>query len=145
ATILDAAGAPEAIAELGLPGASMLDLAGQPTQERLALSEFHTYGPDGITMLRSPRYKYVHYVGAPPQLFDLETDPEELTDLGRDNAHAPVRAEFERAMRAMLDPEAVDARAKADQARMIAQYGGEAAVRARERAAYTPPPTAKAG
>lgn len=145
ATILDGVGARDAIGELGLPGASLLDLAGAPVRERLALSEFHTYGPDGITMLRSPRYKYVHYIGAPPQLFDLEADPEELNDLGRDNAHAPIRAEFERAMRAMLDPEAVDARAKADQARMIAHHGGEAAVRARERAAYTPPPAAKGG
>lgn len=145
ATILDAVGAGEAIAALGLPGASLLDLAAAPTEARLALSEFHTYGPDGFYMLRSPRHKYVHYVGAPPQLFDLEADPEELNDLGSDPAHAAIRDGFERQLRALLDPEAVDARAKADQARMIAHHGGEAAVRARERAAYTPPPTTKAG
>ena len=31
-------------------------------------------------MIRHGRYKYVHYIGYPAQLFDLESDPEELTD-----------------------------------------------------------------
>jgi len=84
AAILDAVGASEAISELGLPGASLLDLANQPSQNRTVLSEFHTYGPDAFYMLRTLRNKYVYYVGAPPQLFDLEADPEELTDLGAD-------------------------------------------------------------
>ena len=42
-TILDALGAADATAELGLPGASLLDLAGQPPQNRTVLSQFHTY------------------------------------------------------------------------------------------------------
>jgi choline-sulfatase len=142
ATILDAVGARDAIAELGLPGGSLLDLAGAPVRDRAALSELHTYLPDGVFMLRTPRWKYVHYVGGPPQLFDLESDPEELRDLSGDAAHAPVLRDMEARLRATLNPEAVDAEAKAAQARMIAAHGGEAAVRARERAAYTPPPAA---
>ncbi|MGG5812128.1 sulfatase-like hydrolase/transferase [Falsiroseomonas sp. CW058] len=142
ATILDAVGAGDAAAELGLPGASLLDLAGRPTQDRAALSELHTYCPDGVFMLRTPRHKYVHYVGAAPQLFDLDADPEELRDLAADPAHAALLRELEARLRAMLDPEAVDAAAKAAQARMIAQHGGDAAIRARERMAYTPPPVA---
>jgi choline-sulfatase len=142
ATVLDGVGAAEAIGALGLSGASLLDLAGVPAQDRAALSEFHTYGPDGFTMLRTLRHKYVHYIGAPPQLFDLETDPEELRDLAEDPAQAPLLAAFEARLRGLLDPEAVDAQAKADQAAMIARHGGEAAVRGRERMAYTPPPTA---
>jgi choline-sulfatase len=140
ATILDAAGAPEAIAELGLPGASLLDLATQPTQDRAALSELHTYCPDGVFMLRTPRHKYIHYVNQPPQLFDLEADPEELRDLAGDPAHAALRAGMEARLRAMLDPEAVNAAAQRDQAAMIARLGGEAVIRAKERAAYTPAP-----
>lgn len=142
ATILDAVGAGDAVQELGLPGSSLLDLAGKPTQDRAALSEFHTYGPDGMAMIRTPRWKYVRYVGMPPQLFDMEADPEELRDLGEDPAHATTRTMLEGRLREIMDLDDADRRAKADQARMIAHYGGEAAIRARERMAYTPPPTA---
>ena len=36
----------------------------------------------------------VHWDGFPPQLFDLEADPHELTDLGRDTAHEPLRRQL---------------------------------------------------
>jgi choline-sulfatase len=144
ATILDAVGAGEAIGELGMAGTSLLDLAGGPPVDRVALSQFHTYGPDAQYMLRTPRHKYVHHVAMPPQLFDLEADPEELHDLGTDPAHADLRATLEARLRGILDPEAVDRAAKADQAAVIARHGGEEAIRKRERAAYTLPPTASA-
>lgn len=140
ATILDAVGAPDAIAELGLPGASLLEVAARPTEDRAALSELHTYCPDGVFMLRTPRWKYIHYVNLPPQLFDMQADPEELRDLAGDPAHAAVLAGMEARLRAMLDPEAVNDAARRDQAAMIARLGGEAVIRAKERAAYTPPP-----
>lgn len=143
ATILDGVGAGEAVQELGLQGISLLELAGKSTQDRAALSEFHTYGPDGMAMIRTPRWKYISYVGLPPQLYDMEDDPQELHDLGENNAHAETRTMLEARLRQLLDLEETDRRAKADQARMIAQYGGEAAIRARERMAYTPPPTAR--
>jgi choline-sulfatase len=144
ATILDAVGASDAITELALPGVSLLNLAGQPPQNRTVLSEFHTYGPDAFYMLRTLRHKYVHYVGAPPQLFDLEADPEELTDLGAELACIPQRAAFEAQLRAILDPEGVDRQAKADQARVAEKYGGFEILRRREKIAFTPPPTAAA-
>jgi hypothetical protein len=40
----------------------------------------------------------------------------------------------------MVNPEEADRDAKADQAGMIALYGGEAVLRAKEPAAFTPPP-----
>lgn len=141
ATILDAVGAGDAIAENGLPGTSLLRLAKAPAEDRAALSEFHTYGPDAFYMLRTLRHKYVHYVGAPPQLFDLDADPEELNDLGTANSAADTRTSLEARLRTMVDPEAADRLAKADQAAMIASYGGEQVVRAREPAAFTPPPS----
>jgi len=143
ATILDAVGAADAIAELRLPGVSLLGLAGRPANDRTVLSEFHTYGPDAFYMLRQLRHKYVYYVGAPPQLFDLEVDPEELVDLGTHSAHAGQRAVFEARLRAILDPQLVDALAKADQARMADHYGGFEMLRQREKMAFTPPPTAE--
>jgi hypothetical protein len=45
---------------------------------------------------------------------------------------------------AMLDPEAVDARAKADQAAIIERHGGREAVLARGSFGATPPPGEKA-
>ena len=95
-------------------------------------------------MLRDLRHKYVYYVGAPPQLFNLEADPEELTDLGTDPAYARQRTAFETRLHDILDPEIIDKAAKADQARMAEQYGGFEMLRRREKMAFTPPPTAGA-
>jgi arylsulfatase A-like enzyme len=42
-------------------------------------------------MLRSERWKYLHYEGLPPQLFDMREDPMELRDLGREPGLARLR------------------------------------------------------
>jgi choline-sulfatase len=75
-------------------------------------------------MLRNGRYKYNYYVGYPSELFDLAADPQEEHNLASDEKHASHVAAFEGQLRAMLDPEATDARAKADQATLIARFGG---------------------
>ena len=59
-----------------------------------------------------------------PELFDIETDPEELHDLAADPRHAARLAEMERDLRAICDPEAVDREAKRDQAAIIEKIGG---------------------
>ncbi len=141
-TILDAVGAGDAVAELGLPGVSLLSLVQHPPQDRVAISELHTYGPDGFTMMRTLRHKLIYYVNAVPQLFDMQEDPEELRDLAADPVYAGLLAALIARLRTELDPEAADASAKAAQARMMQRHGGEAAIRAKERIAYTPPPVA---
>ena len=45
-------------------------------------------------MLRTDKWKYIHYKGFPPQLFDLKDDPSELCDLGMSSAHDGVRREM---------------------------------------------------
>jgi choline-sulfatase len=75
-------------------------------------------------MLRNGRFKYNYYVGYPPELFDLAADPGEERNLASDATHAAIAAAFEGRLRGMLDPEATDARAKADQAALIARFGG---------------------
>lgn len=45
-----------------------------------------------MSMVRTVRWKYVHFDGFRPQLFSLSDDPHELTDLGDDPAHAEVRS-----------------------------------------------------
>jgi len=45
-----------------------------------------------LFMVADRRWKYVHAVGFRPMLYDLERDPQELTDLGADPAYAAERA-----------------------------------------------------
>jgi arylsulfatase A-like enzyme len=45
-------------------------------------------------MVRDARWKYIHFDGFRPMLFDLEDDPQELVDRGTDPACAKVRAEL---------------------------------------------------
>ena len=42
-------------------------------------------------MVRTERWKYVHFRNFPPQLFDMENDPDEFTDLGRHPDHQTTR------------------------------------------------------
>ena len=44
-------------------------------------------------MVRTDRWKYIYYDAFPPQLFDLENDPDEQTDLGSSARHATIREE----------------------------------------------------
>jgi len=46
-------------------------------------------------MIRTERWKYIYFKGYPPQLFDLQTEPEEFTDLGRSPDHADIRAQMQ--------------------------------------------------
>lgn len=45
-------------------------------------------------MVRTSRWKYVHWLDLPPQLFDLADDPDELVDRGRDPSLEGVRREM---------------------------------------------------
>jgi arylsulfatase A-like enzyme len=45
-------------------------------------------------MVRTGRWKYVHWQDLPAQLFDLAADPDEFDDLGRDPAYESVRREL---------------------------------------------------
>ena len=91
-------------------------------------------------MIRHGRYKYVHYAAYAPQLFDLESDPEELLDLAQDPAHGKALAECRERLYAICDPAEVDARAKARQAQLLAQNGGREAVIKRGDLGFSPPP-----
>ncbi|TCT09161.1 arylsulfatase A-like enzyme [Tepidamorphus gemmatus] len=47
-----------------------------------------------LAVIRSERYKYVHFAGLPPLLFDLEREPGELVDRANDPAYAAIRLEM---------------------------------------------------
>ena len=94
-------------------------------------------------MLRRGRYKYVFYVGYPPQLFDLETDPDEIHDLIPAGEHGEMAADLEKQLRGLLDLEAVDAQAKADQLTLVQRHGGREQVLQRGSFTNSPVPGEK--
>lgn len=49
-------------------------------------------------MLRTEKWKYVYFIGFPPQLFDLAHDPDEFEDRGRDASYEGVRDEMHAAL-----------------------------------------------
>ena len=131
-TVLETVGATPSGEDADLPGRSLFDIIGDPDGDRTVFSEYHAVGSqNAIYMLRDRRYKYVYYVDGPPQLFDLQTDPLELSDLSTSSGHKDVLEDFGNRLRALLDPEAVDAQAKAAQKARVDTFGGEEAVRAR--------------
>ena len=128
------------------PEASGFSLLNEPPQ-RTVVSEYHASSSRaGEYMIRNGKWKYVYFVQYPdrPELFDLESDPEELRDLGTDKAHSSVRKECHGKLLAMLNPEEVDRKAKRRQAELVAAHGGREAVIRRGSFAYSPPPGFKA-
>src|SRR5262249_156088 len=93
-----------------LPGRSLLD----PT-DRPVLSGYHAQGMvDGGFMLKSGPWKYCYYGSAQrPQVFNVDEDPLELHDLSGDT---PLVQALDAELRLLMDPDATDERAKADQA-----------------------------
>jgi len=115
--------------------------AGDPQPEREIFSEYHAFGAvSGAFMLRRGKWKYHHYVGFPPELFNLETDPQETRDLAGEADYAPVLKEMEKRLRAICSPEAVDQQAFTDQDALIASFGGREAAQSVGTRGATPPP-----
>lgn len=124
-----------------LPGNSLFDIAAGAVPERTPLVEYHAASSiTGCFMIRVGKWKYVHYEGYAPQLFDLEADPFEATDLAADPTHADVVADCDRRLRAVVDPVAANAQAFADQEARIESLGGLEAVMTRGNYPYTPAP-----
>ena len=142
ATILDGLGVARAADDCADESRSLFDLAVSASEaDRAVLGQYHAFAsPSGGFMLRKGRYKYHYYVGYPPELYDLADDPEELHDLAGDSTHAATLAQMEMLLRQRLDPEAVDARAKADQAKLIARFGGAEAAKNAGAPGTTPVP-----
>ncbi len=125
-----------------LPGRSLFDTAtAEDDNERIVFSEYHgAAATSGAFMLRDGRYKYIHYVGFEPELYDLDSDPEEMNNLADNPEFSEILAKYEKHLRNMLDPEAVNAEALADQAALIEKNGGLDKVLDRGGLAGTPAP-----
>ena len=144
-TILEAAGVPAHPDDADLPGHSLFDLARGIAPRRTVLCEYHAAGgATGAFMTRHGPFKFVHYVGMLPMLFDLHRDPQERNDLGRDPGYRGLIRDCIDDLRHIVDPEAVDRRARTDQAARIAEFGGRQAILARGSFSHSPIPGEKA-
>lgn len=144
-TIVRSVGIAPDAQDKALPGQSLVEIANAPCNpERVAFGEYHAAASiTAMYMVRKGRWKYIHHVGFQPELFDLETDPGETRDLGTDPAHAATVAMMEAELRKIIDPEAVNARAFADQEAKIARNGGVEALIKRGDFGYSPAPGQK--
>ncbi len=93
--------------------------------DRFGFSEYHGHGSKtGMFAFRRGRYKLLYFVDMPVQVFDLEADPGETNDISGSDEGRRQAAALEAELRTILDPEAVDRRAKADQLAQIERMGG---------------------
>jgi arylsulfatase A-like enzyme len=82
-------------------------------------------------MIRQGRWKLTYYHGLPPQLFDMEADPDEMRDLADSPEHGAIRDALIARVLDGWDPEAI--------ARRMAEKEPETRMR-REWALKTRPP-----
>ena len=133
-TFLHCAGLSDGEADVDHPGTSIMKTVTSPNNpDRVAFSEYHAMGAvAGGFMIRKGKWKYNWYAGFDqPELFDLERDPEEASDLGADPAFSAIRDELHSELLKICDPAEVEQRSKREQAELIDQHGGREAVLSR--------------
>jgi choline-sulfatase len=104
-------------------GQSLLPLTRGEQRTAPVLMEYAaegSYAP--MVAIREGRYKFVHCELDPPQLFDLEADPQELDNLAGDREHAGFVGAFMERVRARWDMAAFDAAVRESQARRWVVY-----------------------
>ena len=140
-TIFEGSGVTPHPDDRDLPGRPLFDIVNGSAAPRTILSEYHAAGAaTGAFMIRKGPFKYVHYVGMPPQLFDLDADAQEERDLAAEPGYRGLVADCEALLRGVVDPEKADALARADQAARIAALGGREAIIARGSFGFSPVP-----
>lgn len=124
-----------------LPGQSLIAVADGTIGPRPGFAEYHAMGSlNSSFLIRVGDWKLIYHVDMPNQLFNLAQDPIEAHDLLKDGAAHPKEVELVAALRAMVDPEALDAQSKRDQWARIETLGGLETVRAFGSIAASPIP-----
>ncbi len=123
------------------PGIDVMRLINGEGKTRAVFSEYHAMGSKTAAyMIRKGPYKLIYYAHYPPQLFDLESDPEELNDLAEDANAKPVVDDLTAELYRICDPHAIDAEAKQTQEKLLQEKGGRAAVIERGDLGFSMPP-----
>lgn len=125
-TVLDCVGIEANEADKKLPGRSLVGYAAGKTEKRTAFSEYYSQGIyTAMFMLRKEQYKYVHYVGERPQLFDLDKDPLEEHDLAQNPECQTILDKLYQELKQTADVDRLELESKAAQKRLLAAHGGE--------------------
>lgn len=124
---------------------SWVKTANEPDDDsRVAFSEYHAGGADTAAyMIRKGQYKLINYVEYEPELFDHETDSEEVNNVANDPAYADVMKDLQAELLKLVNPEKVNAEAHAAQAALLAKFGGREAVFNKGTTQGTPAPGEK--
>jgi choline-sulfatase len=99
------------------PGTSLLPLVRGENHVRLdhVFCEYHgQFFPESWYMIVKDRYKYIHFMNAHPQLFDIIDDPGECSDLAGDPEYCDIVSRFEALLRSTADIEGIAAQVKSD-------------------------------
>ncbi len=104
-------------------GQSLVGLAQGEVRSEPVRMEYAAEGSNApLVALRQGKWKYVHCELDLPQLFDLETDPHELTNLADTPDHADIAASFAAQVHEYWDMAAYDAEVRQSQARRWVVY-----------------------
>ena len=97
-------------------GASLVPFVSRPEPGRTVVGEYLGEGAVApIFMIRRDRWKFVWSAADPPQLYDLDADPAELTNLASGADHVDVVAAYTAEVFERWDPTAIDRQVRADQ------------------------------
>jgi choline-sulfatase len=122
-TLCDLAGADVSEVAPWVEGQSLVPLGQGGTRAAPVAMEYAaeaSYAP--LVSLRDGRWKYNRCALDPDQLFDLDADPFELTNLAGDPDHADTLARLRAAADARWDLDAFDAQIRESQARRCVVY-----------------------
>lgn len=99
--------------------------------DRAVVAQYHSnMGNTGSFMIRKGPWKYIAFGNDPtgggpingydPQLFNVQDDPSELTDLAQDEPR--IAAALDKELRQVVDYDSVDAQAKANDKKLYMRY-----------------------
>lgn len=123
ATLADLAGVDLSEVAPWSDGESLLALLHGGGQHGPVLMEYAAEGSQApLVTIRDARYKFTHCELDPPQLFDLEADPDELDNLASAAEYAPLVDEFMTRVRERWDMQRFDLEVRDSQARRLVVY-----------------------
>ena len=104
-------------------GETLVPLAYGEARTAPVLMEYAAEGSEApLVAIRQGRWKYIHCELDPPQLFDLEPDPQELRNLADDPDHAVQAERFAAMVGETWDLASLDAEVRESQARRLIVY-----------------------
>jgi len=123
-TLLDLAGIDDSQLAMTLDGQSLVEAAmGTEQADRMIATEYMAEGSvSPMIMLRQGPWKFVHCPDDPMQLFNLESDPLELTNVADSNEHADTLQQFITAMNNRWNLDVLDDDIRENQQRRIVCY-----------------------